>query len=520
MKTGYITKTDIAVLIFCIYIFISGLTVSGMTPGNIMFTKWSICILLYILASLNRHKKTVFAIITAAGIAQGIAAIGQQIGLTESRHPLFEVTGFMGNPGQLGGFQAIAFSCCVLLMPVCRNRPRIIRHTLSASCVFLAYTLFISGSRAGLLAAITGIGITHINSVSAYLSRHRRHIPVYVALCSALSAALVMYRSESVMARLLIWNVTSGMIADKPLFGCGAGMFKMNYMEYQAEYFARNPESIFAVVADNAIYPYNKFLHLMAETGIIGLALAIVMLVMLFRDVEEKRQLAPLAAFLIFSCFSYPLSKFSLAMLFPLLAGSIGKGVNIGRSTRNVTSIAAIAMSIAALAYMSWYEMKSVDGLKSLTYRYDHETAEKVAGYIRRTYTDSRINALTAGLCKMQPEVLDKIGTGMLIPGCETWCLMAEYHISKNDMQAAERYLEEASHMIPTRIRPQYMLWKLYLSEGKYAEAMAAAQRTVEMEVKVSNTFSIRAKAEAAEWLRSNELCRQCSPDICQARAG
>ncbi len=499
---AHITRTDIAVSIFCIYIFISGLAVSGMEIGNIIFLKWSICALLYILARLNRHKEAVLAAITAAGIAQGIAAIGQQIGLMESRHPLFWVTGFMGNPGQLGGFQAIAFSCCILLMSIYGKKSRTIKLALSASCIFLACTLLISGSRAGLLAAISGICIVHINEIHKYIKKHRRHIPVYAALCLAASAAIVMYRSESVMARLLIWNVTSGMIADRPLLGCGAGMFKMNYMGYQADYFARNPESRLAGVADNVIYPYNEFLHITAETGIIGFVLVLAMLIMIFREAGDKRLLSPLAALIVFSCFSYPLSKFSLAVLFPLLAGSIGTGSKTRRTTRGIAALTALSLLLTAVsAYTISVYRDSINEIRSMKHGYEPATAEMYAVHFRRIYTDNRINALTASLCGIHPELLDHIEDDLIIPGCESQCILAEYHIGRNGMAAGEKYLVEASCMIPTRIRPQYMLWKLYLSTGKYAEAKAAALRIAGMEVKVSSTFSIRAKAEAMEWL-------------------
>lgn len=43
------------------------------------------------------------------------------------------------------------------------------------------------------------------------------------------------------------------MIADKPVWGHGVGGFNINYMYYQANYFARHPESRYLQYSDNII---------------------------------------------------------------------------------------------------------------------------------------------------------------------------------------------------------------------------------------------------------------------------
>lgn len=53
--------------------------------------------------------------IDSYGVVQAIYAIGQQAGYIASNHHLFPITGLMGNPGQMGGFQAVAFLSAALL---------------------------------------------------------------------------------------------------------------------------------------------------------------------------------------------------------------------------------------------------------------------------------------------------------------------------------------------------------------------------------------------------------------------
>ena len=63
------------------------------------------------------------------------------------------------------------------------------------------------------------------------------------------------------------------MWADNPLFGTGTGGWLANYMHFQADFFALHPLSSWGMLADNAVCPYNEFLHIAAEQGLLGLVL-------------------------------------------------------------------------------------------------------------------------------------------------------------------------------------------------------------------------------------------------------
>jgi len=61
-------------------------------------------------------KEWIFGIIVIVGVLQATWVLGQQIGYLESNHSLFPITGLLGNPGQLGGFQAVTFVSALLLL--------------------------------------------------------------------------------------------------------------------------------------------------------------------------------------------------------------------------------------------------------------------------------------------------------------------------------------------------------------------------------------------------------------------
>ena len=65
-----------------------------------------------------------------------------------------------------------------------------------------------------------------------------------IVIISLASVGLYRMKKDSADGRRLIWNVTSKMIQDKPLFGHGTNGFQANYMEYQANFFGNRSQSI------------------------------------------------------------------------------------------------------------------------------------------------------------------------------------------------------------------------------------------------------------------------------------
>lgn len=69
---------------------------------------------------------------------------------------------------------------------------------------------------------------------------------------------------------MLIWTVGVEMLAEAPLCGHGTGSFAKEYMEYQARYFERHPDSVYASLSDNNTQAFNELLTVLCEQGVIG----------------------------------------------------------------------------------------------------------------------------------------------------------------------------------------------------------------------------------------------------------
>ena len=138
-------------------------------------------------------------------------------------------------------------------------------------------------------------------------------------------------KDPSINTRFLMWNTTLNMIKDKPIFGSGIGTFKINYLDYQAEFLNKNPGYI--KYWTHAREPHNEYLQIWAELGIIGLGIFLSVLFVFYNlaiNYLKKRYsiknkiitfglLLGITCFLIHSFFSFPLHIPALSSAFSII---------------------------------------------------------------------------------------------------------------------------------------------------------------------------------------------------------
>ena len=138
-------------------------------------------------------------------------------------------------------------------------------------------------------------------------------------------------KDPSINTRFLMWNTTLNMIKDKPIFGSGIGTFKINYLDYQAEFLNENPGYVKYWV--HAREPHNEYLQIWAELGIIGLGIFLSIFFLFYNlaiNYLKKRYsiknkiitfglLLGITCFLIHGLFSFPLHIPALSSAFTIV---------------------------------------------------------------------------------------------------------------------------------------------------------------------------------------------------------
>lgn len=480
---------------------------SWLSLHGILLWKWLTLALVYVWIRSISKKEWIFGIIVIVGVLQATWVLGQQIGYLESNHSLFPITGLLGNPGQLGGFQAVTFVSALLLLTEKFSRRkekespkygfRVLVFSLSGAVLLIAYSLYLTNSRAALIAVIAGsIVLCQETMIRMFRKWKWMYFPA-ILLIAGMALAIYGYRRESADARLLIWRISGDMIAQKPLWGHGIGSFNDQYMLYQARYFEQHSGSDLAMVADNVAYPYNEFLHILIEQGMIGLLLFIALIAATIITATKKKKLAPLVALLLFSCFSYPADVFWLLIFFPLLFACIESKIIYTASLRLWGLIAIpvlFLIGILSVQEMQFYR-KTDKNIRILSTKYDKTAVEYLSNHFDKL---SRIRSFNTQFIIWMPhchEIVDERKFQKIMPNCENWCDIGDYYASKKDFDRAELYYYVASQMIPTRLKPNYQLWLLYLEKGDSLATRQIANRLLNQPLKVENTFTLRAKA-------------------------
>ena len=84
---------------------------------------------------------------------------------------------------------------------------------------------------------------------------------------------------------------------------------------------------------------------------------------------------------------------------------------------------------------------------------------------------------------------------------CETYCMRGDIYLERKSYGQAEESYKVAAEMIPTRIRPNYKLWNLYLLQQDTVNARKMALHILAQRVKVENTFSIKVRGRMKQFL-------------------
>lgn len=299
--------------------------------------KWSTFLLCYIVARKISHKERILWGIIVLGMVEVIIVIFQKNHWLNSFHPDFNVTGTFSNPGPLGGFLGVTITIIVGLYLT--KKSLIPKWALFTIFILLCFILLLTDSRAGWLSTLFGMAtlcfLFKKKKVKSFVLIKNASLFLFMIL---FIISIYYHKKDSADGRLLIWRISTEMIADAPLAGHGIGTFENKYMYYQAQYFESHPYSKYEKLADNIVYPYNEFLRIGVEQGIIGIILILCIIVSIFKYTSKEKYnkvyLGGFVSLLIFSMFSYSFNVLLLWLLGSLLLGGIQYQKNIYVSTK------------------------------------------------------------------------------------------------------------------------------------------------------------------------------------------
>ena len=486
--------------------------------------KWLFVILitlgmgLYISIRILLRKPVVMDLPLVGISIVGICCLQALYGLLQyfnvfSSNSVYPITGSFDNPAGFAITLSAGFPFIGFLIQ--KSNHKYIQYLGWTIGIILLVAVFLSGSRAGIVSIVA---ICTIFFYSRFICKGIWNYLLSGGLILLLVCSYWM-KKDSADGRMLIWQCGINMVKESPWIGHGIGSFEAHYMDYQAQFFHRNPDSGYAILADTVQQPFNEFLRIAVDYGLgglLGLLGMIVFLILCYQKCNScYKDLAALSlcSITVFSLFSYPfLYPFTWAVVLldlVILAGNtwhihwkifsvVGKWLVIlcVMGSLCITN----TMVIRVKAEMKWKHALSLSSCGLFEKAQPlYDAAERVLGndrYFLYNY------AAELNVARFYKESLDiAMKCRHLWSDYDLEMLIAQNCWEINRMVEAEEYFRLASDMCPNRFMPLYRLVWLLDRQGRQTEARELATIIISKPVKIPSVIIERIKREMENYL-------------------
>lgn len=506
-KKHIIIDLDVVFVIVCVfvaYVFIRALF-SDLISFRI-FLPIIFLLLFCFFRSFQFDSKQYFdVVIVVICSLQSIYGIMQFLGIL-NKSSLFNAIGSFDNPAGYAICLSVGYSFCLVLIA-----KRATHHIMMLFLtVIIIIGVLISGSRAGVV-TVTLITIIYIlNRYKLFFLKNRKWILGIMVICTLLFVTLFMLKKDSAMGRVLIWKTSLSMIEKCPILGSGNGAFLAHYMEYQAKYFENNHDNRYELLADNVTHPFNEYLLLLIEYGIIGLLLLIVAIVLacMYVEIKSRVYVFPLLSVAIFSCFSYPLRYPFVVIIIAYCLSRLqaAKFKNMDQHIRMFFHYAVISFIITSVYYF----------INDVKFEYQWNRLQKLTDF-GKTKEAVPLYAELTNNWRGNPLFLYNYGALLnsvgdfresisIVNRCEKYfndydvqILLADNYLGMGQFDNAEKCYITASNMIPNRFIPLYKLMLLYESKGCKQKAVDMAVSIIDKKIKIPSGVVNQIRREAQE---------------------
>jgi O-antigen ligase len=250
---------------------------SAAARGDVLRYALNFALLPIVYAAVRRreHVAAVLGVYVGGAVLSALIAFATR----EAEDGYGRISGLAGTANELASLLVSALLLAAGLLLALRQAP-LLRLLCAAAVVVCLLGLFLTLSRAGLVALGAAL-------VAALFVAGRRRLGVAL-LVAAIGLATLGYFSFAASeqarervttigggtGRLDIWTVGLRMVEDEPLRGVGVGNFRTASIHYLLQ-----PGAILRdeFIVDRPQVAHNVYLHVVAELGVVGLALFLVL---------------------------------------------------------------------------------------------------------------------------------------------------------------------------------------------------------------------------------------------------
>jgi hypothetical protein len=164
---------------------------------------------------------------------------------------------------------------------------------------FIAFIIYCSQSRSAMIGVVSAIVsqyfLMHGGALKTWLQRVPKWATVITISLLILAASygawyLFFLKKASALGRTMKWEIAGRHIGDHFISGTGIGRFSWYYPQWQAQYFATNPNppGTYFLSAGESYIIFNEYLQLFETIGIIGFAGFALLLYWFFKSCSDQ----------------------------------------------------------------------------------------------------------------------------------------------------------------------------------------------------------------------------------------
>lgn len=492
-------------------ILLIGITIgiySILSPYNTTETLFKLLcgIQFYLLLSISSDKVQLYIclywVIIVFGIYESIYA------LTLIKNSSLGLFGHFENQIGLGTLVAAILPYALYITTQKKRILKLIGITLS---LFFFLTITLTKSRASIIAAAvsTVVFVLYYYRLQILKLKSLVKIAVIVSITiTSIASAVYLYKikENSANGRILIWSCSADMIKQMPIFGYGVNSFDANYMQHQAAYFEKNPNSQYAMLADNTRHPFNEYLLVIIEYGIIGFVIITFLCVCIlasgfrFLSGETLPALLSVLSIAVISLFSYPLKYLStiFLLIFALyIITNQSRRISIQKSYM-VGLLMLIILCIGVSIHTMYRNVQFKERWRSAIAKNFESTKSKEI--IQDAFDQKRYEYLyTYGALlnkskRYSESILVMNQVMMFCLDSDVAVIQADNNYRIGSYVQAEQYALLASNMCPNKYLPLYYLAMIYNLTGRKDLSIHMAKKIICKPIKVHNSDVYRVK--------------------------
>ncbi|WP_302591827.1 O-antigen ligase [uncultured Muribaculum sp.] len=362
--------------------------------------------------------------------------------------------------------------------------------------------IIISGSRIGII-------VFFIVPIIVFFQKKRCNSIIKVGILISLGIIIfVLYylRPESANGRLLIWLSSLEAFKDAPWFGHGEDFFQRLYMFYQAQYLQLNPDSKFVMLADTVQFPFNEYVRVILNWGLVGFCLIIFTIIWFCRKciVEFNDISLTIATIAILSLTSYPFSyPFTWIVICFSLLYAYGKHSFYFAKRCKVLAFLVIIFAIVNVNKMySNYKMECMwcfadktNDIKAYDNLYIHlkENPYFLYNYSVRLFIAGDISESKKIALECRKKYADY----------DLELLIGDIYYKENNYDEALMHYNLCANMCPCRFIPIYQKFLVSIKTNNKIQASLLAHEIIEKQIKVPSQAVTIIKMQAANYLNT-----------------